>query len=202
MLQLHTVLCFLLCFSAFFVSFSKSPISSVFYLIIAFLNSSLLLFIFNTEFLGLMFIIIYVGAVAVLFLFVIMMLNIKLQEISFNKINYIYVLLFCLVFSIFVLLYFFNFLNNPNSILNYLSFPFVQLSLKYNYLDYDSLNNIDVFGQVLYNYYLPCFLIVGIILLTGLLGAIILTSKFNKLQQSQKIFRQLSRRDSFISFFC
>lgn len=201
MLQLHTILCFLLCFSGFFVSFSKSPISSVFYLIVAFLNSSILLFIINTEFLGLMFIIIYVGAVAVLFLFVIMMLNIKSQETSFNEINYIHVFLFCLVFSVFVLLYFQNFLNNSNSLIDYLSLPFAQLNLKYTYLYYDNLNNIDVLGQVLYNYYLPCFLIVGIILLTGLLGAIVLTSKFNKLQQSQKIFRQLSRKDSFISYF-
>jgi ABC-type sugar transport system permease subunit len=71
--------------------------------------------------------------------------------------------------------------------------------LNFNFLNYDSFNNIDVFGQVLYNYFLVCFLIIGIILLIGLIGAIILTSKFKS--KNKRVIQQLSRKDAFLSFF-
>ena len=63
--------------SAVLVSHTASPVDSVIFLILAFCSASLILFMFNAEFIALIFIIIYVGAIAVLFLFVIMMLDIK-----------------------------------------------------------------------------------------------------------------------------
>ena len=65
----------------------------------------------------------------------------------------------------------------------------------------DSLNNIDVLGQVLYNYYLVSFLLSGLILLVALIGAIVLTLRFNNVHKSQFVNRQLARRDNFLSFF-
>ncbi len=80
MKDFHSILCLLLFFSGLMVAFSTNPVESVLFLILAFCNAAAILFIFHAEFLGLIFIIIYVGAIAVLFLFVIMMLNVKDQE--------------------------------------------------------------------------------------------------------------------------
>jgi NADH-quinone oxidoreductase subunit J len=82
---LHFFLCFLLLGSGLLMCTSINPVESVLFLILAFCNAAAILFLFNTEFLGLIFIIIYVGAIAVLFLFVIMMLNIKNK--TYNKEN-------------------------------------------------------------------------------------------------------------------
>ena len=73
--------------SSFFVIISKNPIFSVLFLILSFTNVSCLFFLFNFEFLPISFLIVYVGAIAVLFLFVLMMLNIKLAELqeSYNN---------------------------------------------------------------------------------------------------------------------
>jgi len=80
MKYLHLFLCSLLFGSGAFVSLSKTSIESVLFLILTFCNAAAILFLLNVEFLGLIFIIIYVGAIAVLFLFVIMMLNVKTEE--------------------------------------------------------------------------------------------------------------------------
>ena len=76
---------FLLIMSSLFVFISENPVNSVLFLILSFLCSSSICFYFGADFLGLIFIIIYVGAIAVLFIFIIMMLNIKLGE---NKNSY------------------------------------------------------------------------------------------------------------------
>jgi NADH-quinone oxidoreductase subunit J len=203
MLLFYTIISFLLCICGFFVSFSKNSIISVFFLILSFFNASLLLFVLNTDFLALMFIIIYVGAIAVLFLFIIMMLNIKIIGISYkDKKNLTLVIFFVFPFIIFIifLLDSFFFFSQHYSFFKESFFSIDIISgLKFDFLNYDSFNNIDVFGQTLYNYFLICFLIVGIILLIGLLGAIILTSRFKN--KNQKFAYQLSRKDNFLSFF-
>ena len=79
------ILCLLLFFSGLMVAFSTNPVESVLFLILAFFNAGAILISFNAEFLGLIFIIVYVGAIAVLFLFVIMMLNVKIHENIFSK---------------------------------------------------------------------------------------------------------------------
>lgn len=196
MKYLHLILCSLLLISSFFVVSTKNPIESVLFLILTFCNAASILFLFKSEFLGLIFIIVYVGAVAVLFLFVIMMLNVKSSFISvdFNsKVSYIIG---------FVLFYF----------LSYFTFTFLQKSFgideEFLLLDifnqvgiFDGLNNIDVMGQVIYNYFLICFLIAGLILLIALIGSVSLTLRFNRVQKTQIPFRQLSRSDNFLTFF-
>ena len=90
--------------SAVFVIWTKNPVFSVLFLIFTFFNVSAVLFLFNFEFLPIAFLVVYVGAVAVLFLFVLMMLNIKLAELieSYSMILPVG-LLFCLIFIIQIL---------------------------------------------------------------------------------------------------
>ena len=196
---LHVFLCSLLILSGFWVSVSLNPIESVLFLILAFCNTAAILFIFNVEFLGLLFIIIYVGAVAVLFLFIIMMLNIKNQEqfvVNSNFIKIIYDKIKFFIFS-FLIIILFLFLQNCFSQDTFLffdkNFDFISI--------FDKLNNIDVIGQVLYNYFIICFLLAGLVLLIALVGAVVLTLRFNNVKKSQLVSRQLSRTDNFLTFF-
>jgi len=76
-------------YSGLMVISSRNPVHSVFYLVLAFITTSLLLIIMGIEFLSILFIIVYVGAIAILFLFVVMMLNIKLVEIMDNTTRYV-----------------------------------------------------------------------------------------------------------------
>ena len=190
MQSLHLFLTFFLIFSSFFVFISDNPVHSVLFLILAFCNASSILFIFNVDFLGVLFIIIYVGAIAVLFLFVVMMLNVKIY--TSNSSSYLPIIFLSIVIII-VQLY----LNLDsifyNASLDENTFVF------YNFLD--SLSNIDVFGQALYNYFLVCFLIAGLILLVSMIGAIVLTLNFSSQRKSELVNKQLSRSDNFLAFF-
>ena len=193
---LHAFLCFLLFGSGLLVSSAINPVESVLFLILTFCNAAAILFIFNTEFLGLIFVIIYVGAIAVLFLFVIMMLNVKIQDqqsLSFSIFKSSYVIRFFSVYLIFILI----FLVYKSIFSDYKLIIDTSTSI----LNFDSLNNIDVLGQFLYNYFLVSFLLAGLILLIALVGAIVLTLKFSSLQKGQLVYRQLSRTDNCLSFF-
>ena len=81
--------CFFVLFSAFMVIRAKNPVYSVLFLILVFCNSAGLLLLLNLEFFALIFLIVYVGAIAVLFLFVVMMLNIKLTEVHESIFHYL-----------------------------------------------------------------------------------------------------------------
>jgi NADH-quinone oxidoreductase subunit J len=199
MKELHSILCLLMLFSAFLAAFSRNPVESVLFLILAFCDAGAILFLYNLEFFGLLFIIIYVGAIAVLFLFVIMMLNIKLQSSFLGNLNaknpllYIVSLLLVLILSVNSYVYFFASFNEVSSTVvreNTFSVQF-----------FDNFSNLDVLGQVFYNYYLMYLSLAGFILLIALLGAIVLTLNFNKPKKAQIDSKQLSRTDSFISFF-
>lgn len=80
---------FFVLFSAFMVIKSKNPVYSVLFLILVFCNSAGLLLLLNLDFFALIFLIVYVGAIAVLFLFVVMMLNIKLSEVQESIFHYL-----------------------------------------------------------------------------------------------------------------
>ena len=155
----------------------------------SFLSSAAILFLFNVDFLGVLFIIIYVGAIAVLFLFVVMMLNIKIY--NKQKLNYIPVILFISV------LFTLNLFLNLEVIFSHE----IKLSV-FNFFFLDTLSNIDVFGQVLFNYYMVGVLISGLILLVSMLGAIILTLNFKNPRKSENVSRQLARSDdNVLSYF-
>ena len=191
---LHSFLCFLLVFCGASVSSSVNSIESILFLILTFFNFSILLFFFHADFLGLVFIIVYVGAIAVLFLFVIMMLNVKVGEKTNSFINLNVVLIFILIHlgGLFLSFGWKIFSLDNDSILFFRNY-------EKSYF-FDILYNIDVLGQALYNHYLVCFLLAGLILLVALIGAIVLTLRFNTVQKTQSVFRQLSRTDNILSF--
>lgn len=167
----------------------SNPIHSVLFLILLFCNIAVLLLLFDVEFLALMLIIIYIGAVSILFLFVLMMLDIQVVNPSLNDwYNY-------LLFIILVMVSFFSgaflctigFLNK-NNLPHYLltSIPWV--------LIFDNVINIVTIGQTLYTFYFFFFLLAGLALLIGLIGSVFLT--FNDTQSTIvdiNMFKQVSR---------
>lgn len=203
--------------SAIFVIYSTNTIYSAFFLILVFVNSTGLLLISEIEFLSIMLIIIYVGAITVLFLFVIMMLDVNVL-IDKNKINnnFGYLPIIFLISFIFFLETFVMFskifttyshlLNNsfyyqevttylqllPGCHMTYIDVkPFAKSILTL----IDNITNIETIGQVLYSYYTFFFLAAGIILLIALIGAVTLTKKEKKKQHFliKNIYKQLSR---------
>ena len=188
---LHSLVTILLVCCSFFVIFSNNPVHSVLFLIICFCDVSLILFLFNIEFLSILFLIIYVGAIAVLFLFVVMMLNVKA---GFSTIS-VYKPLIILSIIVILTQIFFNIENF-----------FFDISIhkgNFSYYNYnlDSLTNIDVFGQTLFNNFIICFLIAGLILLVAMIGSIVLTFVFKSERKSELFSKQLARSDNFLTFF-
>ena len=193
MIFLHSYFTFLLLLSSIFVLISKNPVHSVLFLILCFCNAAGILFLFNAEFLGLIFIIVYVGAIAILFLFVVMMLNVKV----YSSDNIIYYLPFLLLLGFVLLLQVYLIFEKvfSNNTFWVADSPYVFE----NYID--NLNSIDVLGQCLYNYYLTCFLLAGLILLVAMVGAIVLTLSFTSVRKNEMPVRQMSRSDKFLAFF-
>ena len=150
------------------------------------------MFLFHAEFLALIFVIVYVGAVAVLFLFVVMMLNVKIAaQLNFLIVPIIilsYLIIFTGIFT-FVDSFFFEF-----------DFVICKTQFFFNFNTVDSLTNANVLGQSLYNYFVVCFLICGFILLIAMLGAIILTLNFKSWHKNEVVSRQLSRGSNFLSY--
>jgi len=192
MLFLHSFLTFLLLFSSVFVLISENPVHSVLFLILTFCNAAAILLLLNVEFLGLIFIIVYVGAIAVLFLFVVMMLNVKIYSSkSYSQKPFIFLAGFICLGQIFLLLE--KTFSNSNTIIAEDSVSVVSFL--------DSLSSIDVLGQGLYNNYIICFLIAGLVLLVAMIGAIVLTLNFSSQRKNELVFRQISRSDNILAFF-
>jgi len=176
---------------SFFVIISKNPVHSILSLILVFFNAAGLLIVLGAEFLAMLFIIVYVGAVAVLFLFVIMMLNVKVTNLTASV--YRYLPISCVFGSIFFLQF-----------LMFLYLDLVSVNTNYLYLlDNNFINewtvslapvtNIVVLGQLLYTYYSYLFIISGVILLVSMLGAISLTLHRRNDIKKQFIHKQIER---------
>jgi len=175
--------------SAFFVISSRNPVHSVMFLVLVFLFSAGLLFCLEVEFLALSFIIVYVGAIAVLFLFVVMMLDIKIGDNTLGFLNYgpiAYFITFLFLLEITLPL-----------IKGVTASPFNNLGIEYLYINWfnqiDTITNIEAIGQLLYTYYFVFFLMSGFILFVGMLGAIMLTLSLKKSVKKQIVYKQLSR---------
>ena len=169
------IILFYLFFFSFFVISSRNPVHSVLSLIFVFLLSAALLLCLEVEFLALSFVIVYVGAIAILFLFVVMMLDVKIGDNSFDFLRYGSL-------SYFISFIFLLEITKP---LTYLTF-FSSTSFSTNYLwirwftEIDYISNIQTIGQLLYTYYFVFFLIAGFILFIAVLGALMLTLTLNK----------------------
>jgi NADH-quinone oxidoreductase subunit J len=160
------------------------------FLILSFFISSIILFLFELEFLGLILTIIYVGAVAVLLLFVLMMLETKLKDFSKNLLIYFPFGVFINGVFLFELLSIVSASFHENSYSN--SFPFNSYLNWYGVLD--SLTDLEVYGQLLYTQYVLQILVAGLILFLSLVGVIFLMAEpIYKTFKGQTSFTQLSR---------
>ena len=163
----------------------KNPVYSVLFLIFAFLNAAGLFVLLGAEFLAMTLIIVYVGAVAVLFLFVVMMLNINLAEIKEIVIKRYVVLLMIglmLLVDLVAVIYSSIFTKKVTAL------PAVSIK------GFASLTNTEAIGMVLYTRFSLPFEISGLILLVAMIGAITLTYRVtDNLVKKQNVSKQLLR---------
>ena len=174
--------------SAIMVTVSKNTVHSVFFLILDFISISCLFIMIGAEFLGMIMLIVYVGAVAVLFLFVVMMLNVAQQKnqwfISEENSGHIPVglLISAIIFFELIIViggwkYKPDLFETTNLITN-------------------EISNTHSLGQVLYTDYIHIFQISGMILLIAMIGAIVLTFRQREGVKKQSYLKQISRERS------
>jgi NADH-quinone oxidoreductase subunit J len=178
---------------------ATNPVHSVFALIFVFVNLANVLLILRIEFISLLFLVVYIGAVAVLFLFVIMMLNVKLNEVSNISVTYFPLgfllgVLFLLEVSLIVtgdLLPFSGTFSERFIITQsiFSGLPFSHLCLR---LSMNVPNNIQLLGSVLYTELFFPFILAGLLLLLAMIGAIVLSLTKIIPVLKQHIFKQVS----------
>ena len=176
--------------SAIMVTVSNNTVHSVFFLILDFISISCLFIMIGAEFLGMIMLIVYVGAVAVLFLFVVMMLNVAQQKnqwfnseaSSSSHIPVGLIISTIIFFELIIVVGGWKYkpeLSNPNTI---------QIS--------NEISNTHSLGQVLYTDYIHIFQISGMILLIAMIGAIVLTFRRREGLKTQSYLKQISRERS------
>jgi NADH-quinone oxidoreductase subunit J len=171
--------------SAAMVVVSRNPVYSVLYLILAFFNAAALFLLLGAEFIAMILVIVYVGAVAVLFLFVVMMLDINLAELRQGFLRYLpigaaigAVLLAEILFGLGV----FGGTSGTVSGLTDRGLAVVQV------------DNTRALGRVLYTQYFYLFQVAGAVLLVAMIGAIVLTLRSRPGVRRQKPSEQINRR--------
>nr|UAT97989.1 NADH dehydrogenase subunit 6 [Ahnfeltia plicata] len=173
--------------SAVMVIGLSNAVHSVLFLIIVFCNVAGLLLLLGAEFLSFMLLIVYVGAIAVLFLFVVMMLNVKTNPINASSLSVLPIgSLICLILVAQIysvidmnLVFFDSIESNPK---------WISWAAETN-----GISNIEVVGSVLYTSFSLLFLVCGLILLVSMIGAIVLTMHQRTNVKKQRIETQLSR---------
>jgi len=175
--------------SAIMVTVSKNTVHSVFFLILDFISISCLFIMIGAEFLGMIMLIVYVGAVAVLFLFVVMMLNVAQQknqwfasQESSSHIPVGLIISTIIFFELIIVIsgwkYKPDLFDLNNSVNNF------------------SVSNTHSLGQVLYTDYIHVFQLSGMILLVAMIGAIVLTFRKRTGVKTQSYVKQISRERS------
>ncbi|MEO0347827.1 MAG: NADH-quinone oxidoreductase subunit J [Pseudomonadota bacterium] len=187
-LFLYTIAFLIVIFSLAVIS-SRNPVHAVLSLIMVFLLSSVLFLKLQAEFLAMSLIIVYVGAVAVLFLFVCMMLDIKYETVKKQLTrNRLVVLLVACTFLAQLLL-----------VINY-SINEVNWQPQYSQVAIsDQRSNSNQLGQILYTEHVIPFQLAGVILLVAMIGSILLTHRIRPGVKRQSIGNQLSRQQNSIS---
>jgi NADH-quinone oxidoreductase subunit J len=171
--------------SAVMVVSSRNPVHSVLFLILAFFNAAALFLIAGAEFLAMILVIVYVGAVAVLFLFVVMMLDVdfaKLRE-GFQRYAPLGAVIGVILFLELVLVY--------------AGWTFAQdaSGLRLNPTP-EGVDNTRALGRILYTDHVWLFQLSGLILLVAMIGAIVLTLRGNPTSKRQDVGRQIARSGS------
>ena len=175
--------------SAIMVTVSKNTVHSVFFLILDFISISCLFIMIGAEFLGMIMLIVYVGAVAVLFLFVVMMLNVAQQKNQWfsasDSSKHIPVGLIVSAIIFFELIIVIG---------GWKYKPDMTISMSLN-ID-QNITNTHSIGYVLYTDYIHIFQLSGMILLVAMIGAIVLTYRKRSGVKTQSYFSQISRERS------
>ena len=175
----------ILLLSSLMVISTKNPVHSVLFLILAFLNAAGIFVILHAEFLAMILIIVYVGAVAVLFLFVVMMLDFKTSLEKDTILQYMPIgLLIGLVFIAELVIVLINTrldLSNIQILTNPLG----------NFMDQ---SNTQAIGSILYTNYVLYFQLSGIILLVAMVGSIVLTLRDREGVKRQIVSEQVDRK--------
>jgi NADH-quinone oxidoreductase subunit J len=180
-------------FASILVILSSNPVHSVLSLILVFCLTSASLIIITADFLGILLIVVYVGAIAVLFLFVIMMLNIKLVQLTESVVRWLPLVLLVFAALIMEILYSLTAVITPYSAYFLLSPVGDTLA---------GGEGLVFLGEVLYTYTFYSIILAGGVLLTALLGAITLTVGVQRTSRRQFIYKQVGRSAfSSLTFF-
>jgi len=168
--------------SAVMVIAAKNPVHSVLYLILAFVNAAALFVMMGAEFLAMILIVVYVGAVAVLFLFVVMMLDVDFTELKQGALQYLPIgMLIGGIFLAELLLVVGAWVIGPG-VPQAITAPIST-----------TMSNTEAIGLVLYTQYVYFFQAAGMILLVAMIGAIVLTLRHKERVRRQSISAQVAR---------
>ena len=174
--------------SAIMVTASKNTVHSVFFLILDFISISCLFIMIGAEFLGMIMLIVYVGAVAVLFLFVVMMLNVAQQKnqwfLSSQSSGHIPIGLIISAIIFFELIIVIGGWKYKPDLLEKIN------------TQQENISNTHSLGQILYTDYIHIFQISGMVLLVAMIGAIVLTFRQREGVKKQSYIKQISRERS------
>ena len=167
--------------SALAVIFARNPVHSVLWLIVSFFNAAGLMLLLGAEFIAMLVVIVYVGAVAVLFLFVVMMLDIDFASLrsGFTR-NLPFGIIIALVLLFEIVIAVSAWKAGP--------------ALSGRDIPAAATPNIVALGQLLYSRYLFAFELAGLILLVAMVGAIVLTHRSRRDTRPQKVWKQIARR--------
>lgn len=170
--------------AALMVVAARNPVHSVLYLILCFVNAAALFLLLGAEFLALILIVVYVGAVAVLFLFVVMMLDVDFAELRQGFLNYlpsgalIGIVVLCEILIV---------------VGGWAILPEEMVTPAVPTPPLDALSNTEAIGQLLYTRYLFYFQAAGLVLLVAMIGAIVLTLRHKEGVKRQSIAAQVAR---------
>ena len=175
--------------SSLMVISAKNTVHAVFFLILDFVSISCLFIMMGAEYLGMLTLIVYVGAVAVLFLFVVMMLNVNFKDLRTGFLSY---LPFGLLIGIVIIIELGMMIGTWKYKDSFIKTSEIKISSK--------VSNTEALGNVLYTDFIHYFQISGIILLVAMIGAILLTFRQKENLKRQDITKQVSReRDDGVS---
>ena len=170
--------------SAFMVIAAKNPVHSVLFLILAFFNASGLFILMGAEFLAMILIIVYVGAVLVLFLFVVMMLDVDFAELRQGFLQYLPIgALVGIILLVELVLVLFTWAIGPD----------VQHAITTPIPPIARMLNTEALGHVLYTRYVYFFQVAGVVLLVAMIGAIVLSLHHRPSVRRQSIANQVAR---------
>lgn len=169
--------------SATLVISARNPVHSVLFLILAFFNAAGLFVMLGAEFVALLMVIVYVGAVAVLFLFVVMMLDVNFATLRKGMQKYAAVGIFVGGTLAAELVWLYSSWTQQEMAASRAAQPIPDATI---------ITNTHALGRVLYTHYVYIFQVSGLILLTAMIGAIVLTHRQRKITRRQDISRQVN----------